>query len=155
IPWHLTGDGDVAVARCFTASGPDAINVSYVFRNTQGGFHKRFDLTVPPTGERTCFPDVPLEMETLPSDPLVAMFNRVNADFSLGLEYTADSPVGDFGAGPVLPANGHTMSYTRYCRFGACGTPVPAGSNYTINDLFASWPIPAKDIVNDWPFPSV
>jgi RHS repeat-associated protein len=158
VPWHLTSfgnGGNVGVARCFSkAPTPDEIKVSYVIRDKVGGFVKRFDLMTPATAGTTCFPNS--VQFPLSSDPGMSMINGVTQDHSLGLEYTSDSPVGFLGViNPVMPANGHAMMYTRYCRLSLsdCGAPQWTGSGYAIPlDPFAtSFPVPTADIVHDFP----
>ena len=108
-----------------------------------------FDLPVSAAAGTTCFPTTTLPQA--PNDSNMAMINNVTQDYSLGLEFTSDTPVGfAFGViNPIKPANGHTMKYTWYCRSTRrCGAPQPAGSGYTIpSDLFAtSFPVPPADI---------
>jgi RHS repeat-associated protein len=164
MPWHLTGNGNVGVARCFSKlQTPDEITVSYVLRDKNGGQSNRWDLKTPAVAGTSCFPSTTTFLQSS-SDSNMAMVNGnagVTQDYSLSLEFIADSPI-DFGEpkqgvpyaiSPVIPANGHLMSYTSYCRNSACGAPSPMGSGYTVpGDLFAAnFPIPAADIARDWP----
>ncbi len=173
MPWHLTGNGNVGVARCFSKQQTaDEVTVSYVLRDKNGNPANpvsanpvRWDLKTPPAAGTYCFPSTSAFLQS--SDANMAMINGtanpgVKQDYSLGLEFTSDSPV-DFGQdgqfqssyaiSPVIPANGHMMSYTSYCRNSACGAPSPLGSGYTVpGDLFAAkFPIPGADVMHDWP----
>ena len=52
--WHLTGNGDVGVARCFTKGlTADDVKVSYVVRDKAGKVFKHFDLSIPGTSAPT------------------------------------------------------------------------------------------------------
>jgi len=156
LPWHLTGNGDVIVSRCFTAPGLDDVNVSYVFRDKSGNVVPRspaLDLTVP-AGTTACFS--PSVLPTSPTDSAAGVFYNVIQDQSLELEISSDSPLDSYNDGfaPSEPS----MKYIRYCRLSVCGNPQPSGiedssSTYTISgDPFgASFPIPGTDIVRDSP----
>jgi RHS repeat-associated protein len=163
LPWHLTANGDVGVARCFQGAYLDDLTVSYILRNSTGGLVNRFDLTIP-AGGSACFPSSTLPIS--PSDQAMGMISCVAQDETLDLEYSSDSPLGIsnypywWGYASPAPANGHLMSYTSYCRLSACGSsqcgaPQDTGSGYAIpGDPYSSeFPVPATDVARDWPPP--
>jgi RHS repeat-associated protein len=159
VPWQLTGDGDIGVARCFYKHPTsDDVKVAYVFRDRTGkidtsmptvawtyGAAASSDWTAP-------FPSpLCVSASVLPpvssSDSSMSIIPRVPADDSVALEITSDSPVAPSAMVVYPMSNGYTMSYTRYCRSGACGVPQKTGSGYTLpGDPNSKFLIPGKDI---------
>jgi RHS repeat-associated protein len=153
VPWHLTGDGDIAVARCFSKSPtPDDVTVSYVIRH-------KLDPTKPTTYSQL-FAAASASTSTTPLcfDPMVLppwssdsrasnITGIVHQDDSVSLEIKADSPVDPNAVNPAATNSGYTMAYTKYCRLGTCGPPQRTGSGYSIaNDPYAVFPIAAREI---------
>jgi RHS repeat-associated protein len=157
VPWRLTGNGDIAVARCFWKyPTADNVKVSYVIRDKNNiqeirRFDKEFAAAAAapynlelPFGSPICFDSGVLAPS--PSNPWVSAITNVLEDQNVALEVTSDTPIDPrsfFVAGEGAP----TMRYTRYCRLGVCGVPQQAGSDYVIpGDPHASFSIPATDI---------
>jgi RHS repeat-associated protein len=165
--WHLAGNGDLAVARCFLKTpSSDDLKVSYVLRDKTGktvtGFPKSLTLpaAAPAAGTTICFSNTVLP--PLPSDSTLGSIPNVVADETIAFEVTSDSPVDPTAIGvnsDSASSDGkYLMTYTRFCRNTvsggsvngtACGTPQVNTNNgtYTIaGDPFPEFPIPASDI---------
>jgi RHS repeat-associated protein len=156
VPWHLTGDGDIAVARCFyKGATSDDVKVSYVFRDKNGQLDPRMPTLAWTFAAAASAPNNPqtsplcVGSSVLPpvgSDWSMSIIHGVKADDNVSLEITSDSGgSGGVEANPM--SNGYTMSYTDYYRNGVHGAPQKTGSGYTIpGDPYANFTIPGKDI---------
>jgi RHS repeat-associated protein len=157
VPWHLTGDGTIGVARCFDKfTTSDDVKVAYVIRDKNGNVvpHNPALQWVFPAGSSASYPSAPLCVgsNVLPpsaSDSLMSLIS-VSQDQTISLEYTSDSPLTPAVISAAIPSTGYTMSYISYCRLGFCGAPQatgPFGAPYTIpNDPYSRFTIPATDI---------
>jgi RHS repeat-associated protein len=163
IPWHLTANGDVGVARCFFKSPTaDNVKISYVIRdkNNDEVPGRRFDmpsnLTTAAASGRICFPDTPGSSFPPTSDPDMAEIKDVVMDQTLALEVTSDTPIDPDAVTADEPNNTHMMSYTKYCRprlritGEECGAPIGLQQGFTIpNDPWGKFPILYQDVVHD------
>jgi RHS repeat-associated protein len=150
VPWHLTGDGDIEVVRCFVKSPtPDDVTVSFVIRNPSGGEVGRWNKLAPAASSGLlCFDDANNVLPPSPSDSNFSIISNVSADQSAGFEVTSDTPINPDGIQFAL----NSMSYTRYCRPDRsgnkiCGAPQDLGSTFTIpGDPWPNFPIPSRFI---------
>ena len=153
VPWWLTANGTIKVARCFWKSvTSDDVKVSYVFRDKLGTEVRRFDKVFAAAtwtqSTPVCFDNNVLA--PLPTDSFVSAIG-VTADQSVSLEFTSDTPVDPLSIS--VRESDDIMKYTTYCRISiaggqACGNPVRLtnGDYTTTNDPWPKFPIPAKDI---------
>jgi len=146
VPWHLTGDGDIAVSRCFVKSpAADDATVSLVIRNPNGSEARRWNKVAPAASSGTlCFDDANNLLPPAPSGASLSIVTGVSADQSVGFEVTSDTPI---NPDAISLQSGSSFSYTRYCRPARsgeiCGVPQQSGSGYTIpGDPWPNFPIP-------------
>jgi RHS repeat-associated protein len=163
-PFHLTGDGDISVARCFLKNPtPDDVKASYVIRDKNGAVVKRFDQTffAATSNPTTPFCFATSVLPPLASDSRLATIPKtqvcadgtscsVKQDQSIALEFTSDSPFDRLAMRVAFPFTTiATISYSRYCRLGFCGAPQRNTANFTYTipgDPYSAFPVPAGDI---------